>query len=66
MRKVRRVLSSKLMKDDIKTNVPPVTDQYPPSPSLKLCPALDYIPMSLRSMLNFMLVGIDKYEKVGF
>jgi len=38
----------------------PVTDQYPPSQSLKLYPALEYLPMSLRSMPNFMLAGVDK------
>ena len=55
--------TAKLMKSDIKTNVPPVTEQYPPSQSV---PALDYLPMSLRSILNFMLVGVDKYEEVSF
>lgn len=57
--------AAKLLKSDIKTNVPSVTDHYPSSQSLRLGPALDYLPMSLHSMLNLLFVGTDKNEKVA-
>ena len=57
--------AAKLLKSDIKTYIPSVTDQYPPSQTLRLGSALDYLPKSLHSMLNIMFVGTDKNEKVA-
>lgn len=57
--------AGKLLKRDIMTNVPSVTDQYPPSQSLTLDAALDYLPLSLRTLLNYLFVGTDKHEKVA-
>lgn len=57
--------AAKLLKCDIKTDIPSVTDQYPPSQSLKLDTALDYLPISLRTMLDQLFVGTNKDEKIA-
>lgn len=57
--------AAKLIKGDIKRNIPSVGDQYPSSQSLQLGAALDYLPTSLRTMLSQLFVGTDKQEKVA-
>lgn len=57
--------AAKLIKCDIKTYVQSITDQYPSSQSLKLDAALNYLPSSLRLLLNLLLVGTHKHEKVA-
>ena len=57
--------AAKLLKCDIKTEIPSVTDRYPSPQSLKLDTTLDYLPISLRTMLNKLFVGTDKDEKVA-
>jgi len=57
--------AAKLLKCDIKADIPSVTDRYPSSQSLKLDTALDYLPISLRTMLDQLFVGTDKAEKVA-
>ena len=56
--------AAKLLKCDIKTEIPSVTDRYPSPQSLKLDTTLDYFPISLRTMLNKLFVGTDRDEKV--
>ena len=57
--------AARLIKSDIKTNVPTVKDQYPTTEELKLQAALDYIPESLRSVLTALFVGKDTQKKVA-
>ena len=57
--------AAKLLKCDIKTEIPSVTDRYPSPQSLKLDTTFDYLPISLRTMLNKLFVGTDKDEKVA-
>jgi hypothetical protein len=57
--------AAKLLRCDIKTEISSVTDQYPSSLSLKLDATLDYLPISLRTMLDQLFVGTDRNEKVA-
>ena len=57
--------AARLIKSDIKTNVPTVKDQYPTTEERKLQAALDYIPESLRSVLTALFVGKDTQKKVA-
>ena len=57
--------AARLIKSDIKTNVPTVKDQYPTTEERKLKAALDYIPESLRSVLTALFVGKDTQKKVA-
>ena len=57
--------AAKLLKSDIKSCIPSVTYQYPSAQTLKLDTALDYLPISLRSMLAELFVGTDKDEKIA-
>ena len=55
----------RLIKSDIKTEVSSVTVQYPGTDMLKLDTALQYLPGTLRTMLDFLFVGKDKRRKVA-
>ena len=57
--------AARLMKSDIKTNVPSITDQYPNSEMLQLQSALDYFPESLRTVITALFVGEDIRRKVA-
>jgi 5'-3' exonuclease len=57
--------AARLVKSDIKTNIPSVTNEYPSTETLKLDSALNYIPDTLRTMLNSMFVGKDIQRKVA-
>ena len=54
-----------LIKTDIKTTVAPMEDTYPTTAELKLAAALDFIPASLRFLLQNLLVGKDASRKVA-
>ncbi len=54
-----------MIKSDIKTNVPSVTDQYPSSNSLELDSALSFVPETLRTLLNGLFVGKETSRKVA-
>lgn len=49
--------AARLIKSDIKTGVPSVTDHYPKSEELELDSALACLPDALRNMLNCLFVG---------
>ena len=57
--------AARLIKCDIKTNVESVTDQYPSSSDLQLEAALNYLPASLRLLLNLLFVGARKHQKMA-
>ena len=57
--------AARLIKSDIKTEVPSVTDQYPGTDMLNLDSTLRYLPNTLRFMLDFLFVGKDKSQKVA-
>ena len=57
--------AARLIKSDIKTNVISVTDEYPTTETIKLQPALDYIPRSLRTLLKSLFAGKDTGPKVA-
>ena len=52
------------IKTDIKTTVAPMEDTYPTTAELKLAAALDFIPASLRFMLQHLFVGKDMSRMV--
>jgi hypothetical protein len=56
--------AARLIKSDIKTNVPSVTDSYPSVAELGLEPSLQFIPDSLRLLLHSLFVG-DSSKKVA-
>ena len=47
----------RLIKSDIKSNVPCLTNQYPSAKSLKLDSALSFVPDTLQTLLNGLFVG---------
>lgn len=57
--------AARLIKSDIKSNVPSVMDQYPSIESLQLDSALSFIPETLRTLLNGIFVGKDSSRKVA-
>eukprot|EP00057_Strongylocentrotus_purpuratus_P016873 XP_011671347.1 PREDICTED: uncharacterized protein LOC105441677 [Strongylocentrotus purpuratus] len=57
--------AARLIKSDIKTKVPSVTDQYPSSEMLKLDSTLAYIPETLHLLLDSLFVGTDNRRKVA-
>jgi hypothetical protein len=57
--------AARLIKSDIKSSVSAVNDQYPTTEMLKLQSAVDYIPESLRVMLDSLFVGKESKRKVG-
>ena len=57
--------AAKLIKSDIKTTVAPEEDTYPTTAELKLAAALDFIPASLRFLLQHLFVGKDTSRKVA-
>ena len=57
--------AARLIKSDIKANVPPMRDVYPDASQLKLEPSLQFIPDSLTQMLNLLCVGNDTQRKVA-
>ena len=57
--------AARLIKSDIKTTIPSVTDHYPDSDTLKLDSALHYIPDTLRALLDTLFVGTDTRRKVA-
>ena len=57
--------AAKLIKSDIKTNVPSVTNEYPSTETLKLDSALTYIPATLRTFLNSLFMGKDTQRKIN-
>ena len=54
-----------LIKTDIKTTLAPMEDTYPTTAELKLAAALDFIPVSLRLLLQHLFVGKDTSRKVA-
>ena len=56
--------AARLIKSDIKTNVPSFTDRYPSVTELRLQPSLQFIPDSLRLLLYSLFVG-DSSKKVA-
>lgn len=57
--------AAKLIKSDIKSVIPPSTDEYPNTSSLELQSALDYLPLSLRCLLQNLFFGKDIHRKVA-
>ena len=55
----------KLIKTDIKSDVEPVMSEYPKASDLIMEKALEYVPPSLRSMLQLLVVGKDTQRKVA-
>ena len=55
--------AASLIKSDIKCMVTPVSDEYPKTCELKLEPALEFVPESLRLMLQLLFVGKDVSRK---
>ena len=57
--------AARLIKNDIKSQVSSVTNQYPRSDDLKLDSALSFIPTSLKLALEILFVGIDPRRKIA-
>ena len=57
--------AARLIKSDIKSNVPSLTNQYPSAKSLKLDSALSFVPVTLRTLLNGLFVGKETRRKVA-
>ncbi|KAG7156410.1 hypothetical protein Hamer_G006161 [Homarus americanus] len=57
--------AARLIKSDIKSNVPSLTDQYPSAKSLKLDSALSFVPDTLQMLLNGLFVGKETSRKVA-
>ena len=57
--------AARLIKSDIKTEIPSVIDQYPGTDMLNLDSALRYLQDTLCFMLDFLFVGKDKSQKVA-
>ncbi|KAG7156758.1 hypothetical protein Hamer_G006773 [Homarus americanus] len=57
--------AARLIKSDIKSNVPSLTDQYPSAKSLKLDSALSFVPDTLQMLLNGLFVGKETRRKVA-
>ena len=57
--------AARLIKSDIKTNVPSTKDQYPSTNMLSLDSTLIYLPETLRIMLDSLFVGNDNRRKVA-
>ena len=57
--------AAKLIKIDIKSMIPSSTDEYPKTSSLECQSALDYIPLSLRCLLENLFIGNDIPRKVA-
>ena len=57
--------AARLIKSEIKANVPPMRDVYPDASQLRLEPSLQFIPDSPRQMLNLLCVGNDTQRKVA-
>jgi 5'-3' exonuclease len=57
--------AARLIKSDIKSNVPPVTDSYPQADQLKVDSAMDFLPDTLQNMLKYLFVGKDTHRKVA-
>ncbi|CAJ1064633.1 hypothetical protein SNEBB_002215, partial [Xyrichtys novacula] len=57
--------AAKLIKSDIKTTVVPIGETYPTLAELNLNTALDFIPPSLRFLLQHLFVGKDTTRKIA-
>lgn len=57
--------AAKLIRSDIKETVAPMGDTYPTPSELKLTAALDYVPASLRFLLQHLFVGKDTSRMVA-
>jgi len=57
--------AAKLIKSDIKSMIPPLTDEYPNASALELQSALEYIPLGLRWLLGHLFVGKDTSRKIA-
>lgn len=57
--------AAKLIKSDIKSMIPSSTDEYPKTSLLELQSALEYVPLSLRCLLQTLFVGKDTRTKVA-
>ena len=57
--------AARLIKSDIKNDVPSVNDHYPSTDALNLGPALMYLPETLRTLLSSLFVGKDTKRKVA-
>jgi len=55
--------AAKLIKSDIKTHLMPIMSEYPKATDLDLECTLEYVPPSLRYMLQHLLVGKDIRRK---
>jgi len=55
--------AAKLIKSDIKTHLMPIMSEYPKATDLDLECTLEYVPLSLRYMLQHLLVGKDIRRK---
>ena len=57
--------AARLIKSDIKSNVPSVMDHYPSTKSLELDSALLFVPETLHTLLNGLFVGKETSRKVA-
>ena len=57
--------AARLVKSDIKSNVPSLTNEYPSAKSLELDYALSFVPGTLRTLLNCLFVGKETNPKVA-
>ena len=57
--------AARLIKSDIRNDVPSVNDHYPSTDALNLGPALMYLPETLRTLLSSLFVGKDTKQKVA-
>ena len=57
--------AARLIKSDVKSTVPSITDQYPGVNSLDLSNALSFVPQTLQAFLSCLFVGEDKNRKVA-
>ena len=57
--------AARLIRGDIKTNVQSTSDEYPSIEMLKLESALNYFPVTLHTLLDFLSTGQNKPRKVA-
>ena len=57
--------AARLVKIDLMSNNSPITDEYPKTSELEIQSALEYVPTSLRYLLQLILVGKDTRRKVA-
>ena len=57
--------AAKLIKSDIKSQIPSLTNEYPSSQTIKLDSALTFVPETLRILLSTLFVGTGSNRKVA-